>query len=346
MPERTALITGATGQDGALLAAELLKEGWRVIAGHRRGASNSTWRLDYLGISDKVVLVECQVTAPQNLIEIVQTTEPSHVFHLAAESFVADSFKYPGVALDINSQGTLNILEAIRLLSPESRLFCASSSEVFGKNDQSEYINEKASFSPQNPYAISKAAAFHFVKLYRERYGLACCSGILFNHEGPLRSRSFVTRKITYNIARLRCHGGPPMELGDLNAARDWGAAADYVDAMRRMLELDQPQDLVVATGKITSVRQFLQISALAAGFDPTFEGQGLNEVCIDKTSGLVLAKVAKRYFREQATPPLTGDANRLSTLTGWHPQHSIQTLIENMVHADLMRWEQGANNV
>ena len=341
-----AFITGVTGQDGAHLAASLLRDGYRVYGGFRRGSTNKTWRMDYLGITGDIDLVEFQLNEPQNLIEILQAIRPDEIYNLAGESFVADSFKYPGVSLDANAHGTLNILEAVRLMSPESRLFFASSSEVFGRNPDDSLLDENSRFCPGNPYAISKLAADCFVRLYREKYGLYACSGILFNHEGPLRGRQFVTRKITYNIARLKLAGGDPIELGDLNAARDWGSAIDYVEAMRAMLGLDRARDFVIATGQLSTVRDWLSLAAAAAGFDPVFEGQGVTEICVDKVSGKKIAIVSERYFRPYDTGALAGDPGQIKQATGWEQSRNLHQIVEEMVAEDLNRRERGQIDV
>jgi GDPmannose 4,6-dehydratase len=344
--QKVAFITGVTGQDGAHLARELLDDGWTVYGGFRRGSSNKTWRMDFLGITKKINLVECQLSEPQNLIEILQKIQPQEIYHLAGESFVADSFKYPGFTLETNTHGVVNILEAMRLVAPDAKLFCASSSEIFGRGHDGSPLNEVSEKWPSNPYGISKLAAQHFVRMYRERYNLFACSGILFNHEGPLRGREYVTRKITFNIARLRTQGGSPIALGDLNAARDWGAADEFVHAMRAMLRLDQAEDLVIATGKLTSVRDFLQIAADVVGFDPVFNGSGLDEQCIDGKSGMPIAKVSEKYFRVQDTPPMLGDPSRIRELTGWTASESLEEMVEQMVQVDVERWKAGITNV
>ena len=342
---KTALITGITGQDGAYLAAHLLRQGWAVFGGFRRGSSSTTWRLDQLGITRELQLIECQITELQNIIQVVQEIQPDLIFHLAGESFVADSFKYPIVTLDVNTNGVINLLEAVRLVSPKSKVFFASSSEVFGSGSVNG-INEDSVYLPRNPYAISKVAALNFVRLYRDRYGLFVCSGFLFNHESSLRSRSFVTRKITFNLARLRAKGGRPIELGSLDAERDWGSAQDYVQGMHLMLQLNEPTDLILATGKLTSVREFLKIAASSAGFDPVFEGKGVSELCVDKPSGSVLSKVSEKYFRHGDTPSLLGDSSRIQGLTGWRAQQTIVNLIDDMVSSDMSRWRLGNTNV
>ena len=343
---KVAFVTGVTGQDGAHLASRLLEDDWKVYGGFRRGSSNKTWRMDFLGITKRVELVECQLSEPQNLIEILQQIQPTEIYNLAGESFVADSLKYPGVSLEANSHGALNMLEAMRLVAPEARLFYASTSEVFGHSDDIQPLDETAECCPSNPYGISKLAAQHFVRLYREHYGLFTCSGILFNHEGPLRGREYVTRKITFNIARLKVQGGPPIELGDMNAARDWGAADDYVMAMRSMLAMERARDLVIATGRLNTVRDFLRIAASAAGYDPVFKGSGVDEICVDNKSGAMLAHVSKKYFRVHDTPSKLGNSSRIKELTGWSGSRNLEKLAEEMVTADMDRWRKGITNV
>jgi GDPmannose 4,6-dehydratase len=341
-----AFITGVTGQDGAHMAAQLIEHGWIVYGGHRRGSSSTTWRLDYLGITEQVRLVECQINELQNLIELLQEIQPAVIYHLAGESFVADSFKYPGFTLDVNTHGTLNILEAVRLVSPSSKVFCASSSEIFGSPKLGGLLNEQSELRPANPYGISKLSALHFVRLYRERYGLFVCSGILFNHEGPLRGKAFVTRKITFNIARLKVQGGQPFELGDLDSARDWGSASDYVVVMRSMMNLKKAEDMIIASGNLTTVRDFLRMAAEAAGFSPVFEGVGQNEICRDKHTGITLVQVSSKYFRPQDTPPMVGDISKVKSLTDWDGSCNLIDLVEEMVLADIERWKNGFTNV
>lgn len=343
---RVALITGVTGQDGAHLASHLLRDGYTVYGGFRRGSSNKTWRLDYLGITRKVKLVEFQLSEPLCFIELLRDIQPDDIYCLAGESFVADSFRYPGVAVETNTHGTVNMLEAIRLMAPGARSFFASSSEIFGRSEDEDLRSETSHCRPSNPYGISKLASQHFVDVYRQRHGVFACSGILFNHEGPLRGREYVTRKITFNLARLREVGGVAFELGNLDSARDWGAAADYVEAMRAMLGMSTPADLVIASGQLTSVREFLRLAACAAGFDPVFEGAGLAETCIDRLTGMPLATVSSRYFRPLDTPPLRGDTRRIEAATPWRRTTSVETMITRMVESDIDRWKRGITNV
>lgn len=346
MADKTALIIGVTGQDGAHLARHLLTLGYAVHGTFRRETSNKLWRLEHFGILDRVNLAEFEIGDTHSIIQLLGEVAPDEIYHLAGHSMVADSFKHPGVTIQANTLGMLNVLEAIRLIAPKARLFFASSSEVFGECPPSGRLNEESPQRPSNPYGVSKLAAQHLVRLYRETYGLFACSGILFNHEGPVRARQFVTRKIVYNMVRLKNAGGQPMMLGEMDAARDWGAAQDYVKAMTLMLTADRPEDLVIATGQLTTVRDFLRIAAEGVGFQPEFQGSGLDEVCCDKASGLEIARVSDKYLRKHGTPPLVGDTARLAALTGWRPQHGIKDIIMDMIGADQARFEQGVTNV
>ncbi len=340
-----ALITGVTGQDGAHLADFLLRNGYEVYGTYRRG-TNKTWRTDHLGITHKIKLVEFQLNEPQSIVALLQEINPNEIYHLAAESFVADSFKYPNVMLESNTHATCNILEAARVVSPAARIFFASSSEVFGHSKGNAPLNESAIPQPRNPYAISKLAADYFVQMYRERHGIYVCSGILFNHEGPLRSSQFVSRKITHNVVRLKQHGGDPIKLGNLDSARDWGSATDYVHAMKLMLTMEEPKDFVIASGKLFAVRDLLRLAALAAGFDPIFEGESQSEVCVDKTTGMTIAEVSLDYFRPHDTLALMGDPSEIEVQTGWRRTKSFEQIIDEMVAVDFQRNRMGVTNV
>jgi GDPmannose 4,6-dehydratase len=337
----TAFITGITGQDGSHLAYLLLSNGYKVYGGYRK-STNKLWRLDYLGITEKITLIDFQLNEPQNVMAIIQKLKPNEFYHLAAESFIADSFKYPNLVMSINTNSTCNILEAIRIFSPNTRMFFASSSEIFGYSKSGELLNESSKFYPSNPYAISKLSSDFFIRMYREKYGIFSCSGILFNHEGPLRGGQFVSRKITNNLTRLKTKAGLPLVLGSLDVSRDWGASIDYVEAMRLMLISDNPNDYVISTGKLTTVREFLRLTSLEVGFDPIFEGENEKEFCYDKVSGLTIAKVSKKYFRPFDTNSLAGDSSKISSDLGWTRKINFEKLISLMVEADLDRWKKG----
>ena len=338
----TAFIAGISGQDGAHLADLLLKSGYKVYGGFRNGA-NKMWRVDYLGITDKIDFVEFHLENYQHIIDLFKKIQPDEIYNLAGESFVSDSFHHPNHTIEINTQGTVNILEAAKLTSPNSKIFIASSSEIFGQNIKGNFVNEKSAKNPVNPYAISKLSADYFVKLYREQYGLFVCSGILFNHEGPLRGQNFVTKKITHNIARIKLGDQEGFELGNFSSARDWGAAVDYVKAMHLMLQSDQPNDYIIATGKLTEVRQVIEMAANFVGFDPVFDGDGDKEICIDKKSGNILASISSDYYRLFDTVPIIGDATLIKEALGWSPEQTVEQMIHGMVEADLYWREQGA---
>ena len=337
----SAFIAGIFGQDGAHLADHLLKLGYKVYGGFRSSSNNKTWRTDYLGITDKIDFFEFHLENFQCIIDVFKKIQPDEIYNLAGESFVSDSLHRPNHTIEINTQGTLNILEAAKLSSPDSKIFIASSSEIFGQNKDGGSVNEKSTKNPSNPYAISKLSADYFVKLYREQFGLFVCSGILFNHEGPLRSKHFVTRKISYNMARLKLGNLESFKLGGFGSARDWGAAGDYVKAMHLMLKSEQPNDYVIATGKLTTIRQVVEICANFVGFDPVFKGDGDKEICTDRKSGNILVSISSDYYRPFDTTPMIGDAALIKEALGWRPKKTIEQIMHSMIEADLYRIEQ-----
>ncbi len=344
--DRSALIFGVTGQDGAILAHQLVKQGWKVYGGYRRGGHNKLWRLEELGVLDKIELVNINLLEPFQVLNVVSELTPDHVYQLAGDSYVVDSFEQPRSVLENNCISTLNVLEAIRIAAPEARLFFPSSSEVFGQPAEDGMLDEKSPFSPLNPYGLSRLAAQKLIDIYRSHHGLYACCGIMFNHEGPYRARSFVTRKVTYNLARLRSEGGRPMTLGNLDTRRDWGAADDYVSIMPSVLDLDVPDNYVFATGRTSTLRQLIEVAADYAGFKPEFEGQGLGEVCIDRASGQALVTVDDEFFRKSDTPPLVGNPDHLKQSTGFAGSKPIEQTIVEMVQADIDRREKGNINV
>ena len=344
---RVAFITGVTGQDGAYLARKLLGQGVKVVGGFRRGDAMKTWRLKELGIADKIDLVDSQLNEPQGFYSILNDYKPTEIYHLAADSLVADSFKHPSSTLEANIIGTAGLLEAIRVVRPEAKVFFASSSEVFGNKAESPVCSEDTNCFPNNPYGLSKLSLQHLVRIYSDTHGLNASTGILFNHESPLRGRSFVTRKITYNVARIK-HGldESPIRLGNLDSARDWGHAEDYCEAMMMLASGNVTGDFVIASGIPTSVRDFLRWSCLAAGFDPSFEGVGVDEKCYDNKSGKVLAEISKKYFRPTDTKLLIGDASKIQKITGWAPKKSVEQIVQEMVETDIERHIKGEQYV
>jgi GDPmannose 4,6-dehydratase len=343
---KKALILGVTGQDGAHLAAHLLADGWEVYGGFRRGSAAKLWRLEYLGLIDRIHLVNMDIEEPFDLVGALNEIKPSQIYHLAGESFVADSFFHPTTTFQANVMGTLNVLEAIRTTVPEARLFFASSSEIFCRPDGQDILDEESKLQPSNPYGISKLSAQELVRVYRESYGIFASVGILFNHEGVLRARNFVTRKITSDIARLKIEGGDPIELGDFGASRDWGSAEDFCRAMPRVLELNQPDNFIFATGVLTPVRDFLSFAAIAAGFSPGFVGEGAEEKCIDRVNGRIIAQVSPRYFRAHDTSARRGNSEKLRKNICWQGSRPIELLAQEMVAADIDRWKKGIKNI
>ncbi len=331
---KSALITGITGQDGAYLANDLINEGYKVYGAVRRGSTPKIGRLSFLNIIEKTNLVSLEVTEFSNVYNILTEIKPDLVFNLAAQSFVQDSFKHPILTTEINYIGTLNLLESIKLSGIKSKFYQASTSEMYGEV-LSDPQTEETPFNPRSPYAVSKAAAHFLVANFREAYGIEASSGILFNHESELRGREFVTRKITSQLAEIINGSDRVIQLGNLNSVRDWGYAPDFVKAMALIIN-NKPNDYVVATNKITSVREFLRLSAIASGMRPEFEGEGLNEKCFDKNTNKLICEVNKDYYRPSDVVFLRGDYGKIKKELGWSPSTDVETIIEKMTKYDL----------
>ncbi|MGC8719917.1 MAG: GDP-mannose 4,6-dehydratase [Thermodesulforhabdaceae bacterium] len=334
---KKALITGIRGQDGAYLAKLLLKKGYEVWGADRRSGDSSWWRLRELGVAADISFVYMDLMEQTNVIDVIKKIRPDEIYNLAAQSFVSASFEQPYVTTEVNALGVLRLLEAIRYFSPETRFYQASTSEMFGKA-QTVPQNEKTPFYPRSPYAISKLYAHWMTVNYREAYGLFACSGILFNHESPLRGLEFVTRKITYGVARIKHKLQDKIVLGNLNARRDWGYAKDYVEAMWLMLQQDQPDDYVIASGKNYSVREFAEMAFRAVDIEIVWEGEGVNEKGRDAKTGRILVEVSPEFFRPAEVDILLGDASKAKEKLGWEPKTSLEELVQIMVEADLKR--------
>ena len=318
----TALITGVTGQDGAYLAQLLLGKGYRVIGLMRRSASSDVIgeRLRWLGVLDQVELVDGNLTDVSSLIRILQEHRPDEVYNLAAQSFVAASWQQPLLTGTVTGLGAGNVLEAVRLVRPEARFYQASSSEMFGKI-QEPMQSERTPFYPRSPYGVAKLYAHWMTVNYRESFGLHASSGILFNHESPLRGIEFVTRKVTDGAARIRLGLATELRLGNLDAKRDWGHARDYVRAMHLMLQQDTPDDFVIATGVTTSIRELCRFAFEHVGLD--YE----QKVVVDP-----------RFMRPAEVDVLLGDASKARQALGWTPEIGLQEMVSEMVEADLAR--------
>ena len=345
---RTALITGITGQDGAYLAELLLDKGYVVHGMKRRTSLFNTERIDHLyqdpHVADRrFILHHGDMTDSSSVVRIVQTVQPDEIYNLAAQSHVAVSFEEPEYTANSDALGTLRILEAIRILGLErkARFYQASTSELFGKAQQVPQ-NEATPFYPRSPYAVAKLYAHWITINYREAYGLYACNGILFNHESPIRGETFVTRKITRALARIKLGLQDCLYLGNLNAKRDWGHARDFVQAQWLMLQQDQPRDLVIATGVQRSVRDFVNAAAKELGIAIQWRGEGRDEKGYDATGACIVA-IDPRYFRPTEVDTLLGDASKARELLGWQPKVSFDELVAEMAREDLKTAERDA---
>ncbi len=337
MQNAVALITGIGGQDGAYLAALLLAKGYTVYGTSRSLARFNGWRLDALGIRAHVQLVEMDLTNEASIRTVVARIKPNELYNLAAQSFIAASFERPVQTMEVDGIGPLRILDAIRTLSPTTRFFQASTSEIFGATAGMPQ-NEATVPAPQNPYGVAKLAAHLMTGRYRDAYGLYACAGILFNHESPLRGREFVTRKITSELALIRAGRQRPLLVGNMNAERDWGFAGDTVDGIWRMLQQGTPSDFVFATGEARSVRTFIATAAPHYGFDILFTGEGLNEKGFDRKTGQLVVEVSTDYYRPREIPARHGDATRAQTELGWTRRLDFAALVKMMAEADMTR--------
>ena len=340
---KTALITGITGQDGAYLAQLLLDKGYTVYGAYRRTSSVNFWRIDELDIQQhpQLHLVEYDLTDLGASIALVQKVQPTEIYNLAAQSFVGVSFEQPSTTAQITGLGALNLLEAIRLVNPEIRFYQASTSEMFGKVQAIPQI-ESTPFYPRSPYGVAKLYAHWMTVNYRESYGIFGASGILFNHESPLRGREFVTRKITDAVARIHLGQLDVLELGNLDAKRDWGYAQEYVEGMWRILQAEQPDTFVLATGRTETVRDFVRMAFLAVGITLDFRGAGDAEVAVDSASGKTLVRVNPRFYRPAEVELLIGDPSKARAQLGWQATTSLEALCQMMVEADLRRVTNG----
>jgi GDPmannose 4,6-dehydratase len=339
---RTALVTGITGQDGAYLSRLLLDKGYRVFGAFRRGASLNLWRLNELGVSEAdLTFIPFELLEYANLRRAIAEAEPDEIYNLGAQSLVGISFEQPLFTTDVNALGVTRMLEAIREVNPAIKFYQASTSEMFGKV-QAIPQNETTPFYPRSPYAVAKLFAHWITVNYRESYDLFACCGILFNHESPLRGIEFVTRKVTCGLARIREGLQEVVELGNLDAKRDWGFAGDYVEGMWRMLQQSEADDYVLATGTTTSVRSFCDLAAAAVGFDLVWEGEGVDTAGIDRRSGRAIIRVNPKFYRPAEVDLLIGDPSKAREKLGWSANTSLSELVDMMVEADLRRAQRG----
>ena len=340
----TALITGVTGQDGAYLAELLLAKGYTVYGTYRRTSSVNFWRIEELGVANhpNLHLVEYDLTDFGATTRLLQKFEVREIYNLAAQSFVGVSFDQPVATGQITGLGVVNLLEAIRLVDSSIKFYQASTSEMFGKV-QAIPQDEDTAFYPRSPYGIAKLYAHWMTINYRESYGIFASSGILFNHESPLRGREFVTRKITDSFAKIRLGKLDVLELGNLDAKRDWGFAKEYVDGMWRMLQHDEPETFVLATNRTQTVRDFANMAAKAAGYDLVWRGSKQSEEGVDRKTAKVLVRVNPTFYRPTEVDFLLGNPAKARRELGWEATTSIEALCQMMVEADIRRNETGS---
>jgi GDPmannose 4,6-dehydratase len=340
---KKAIVTGVTGQDGAYLTELLLSKGYKVYGTYRRTSSVNFWRIEELGVDQHpdLHLVEYDLTDLGASIRLLQSTGAEEVYNLAAQSFVGVSFEQPITTLEITGAGPVNLLEAIRIVNPAIRFYQASTSEMFGKVQATPQV-ESTPFYPRSPYGIAKLYAHWMTINYRESYGIYGASGILFNHESPLRGREFVTRKITDGMAKIKLGKLDVVELGNLDAKRDWGFAKEYVEGMWRMLQADKPDTYVLATNRTETVRDYVTMAARAAGFELAWQGKAEQEVGIDIKTNKTLVQVNPKFYRPAEVELLIGNPEKAKLELGWEPKTTLEQLCQMMVEADIRRNQAG----
>ncbi len=336
MKRKKAFITGISGQDGAYLAKYLINKKYNVYGGDRRTASGSLWRLKKLGIEDKVKIIDFELAEDTNIHNTIREGQFDEIYNLAAQSFVKTSFDTPLMTSNINAFGTLRILEAIRYYSKKTKFYQASTSEMFGGDDIEEFQNEKSQFKPRSPYAISKLYSHWITSMYRNAYDLHCCSGILFNHESPIRGNEFVTKKIVSGLCKIKYAHGKTLEVGNIYSKRDWGFAGDYVEAMWKMLQHKKPDDYVISTGETHTIKEFINEAGKALGFDLYWIGRGINEKCYDKRSDELIVKINKKYFRPAEVEYLRGDYSKAKKNLKWKPATKFKKLVKIMCEDEI----------
>lgn len=336
---KNALITGVTGQGGAHLTRFLLQKGYRVFGGCRRRAQSDLWRLEALGLLDNQYfsLLEYDAADPASSFRLIEDSRPDEVYHLAAQAHVGRSFVLPHATAMVTGIGALNMMEAVRKLAPRARFLQASSAELFGNTAISPQ-NETTPFKPRSPYGAAKLFAYSLAVNYFEAYGMFASNAIFFNYESPLRSTEFVTRKITSGVASYVVDGRSPLLLGNLEAKRDWGAAKEYVDGMWRILQASAPEAFVLATGRTESIRTFVNLAYGTQGIDLEWEGSGKEERALCRKTGKIVVAVDEAYYRPAEVEALIGDASKAANVLGWVPQSSLETIVEEMVKADVHR--------
>jgi len=331
---KTAFITGITGQDGAYLAKLLVDKGYEVHGGVRRISHPENIRLETLGVADKVQLHEFDLTEQNSIFRVIRDLPIDEFYNLAAQSFVGASWELPVYTAEVDAMSVVRILDTLRSIRPETRFYQASTSEMFGLVQEVPQ-SETTRLYPRSPYGVAKVFGHYITMNYRESFGMHASSGILFNHESPLRGKEFVTRKITLALAALARGGDNPVELGNMDARRDWGFAGDYVEGMWRMLQQDEADDYVLATGETTTIRDFFTYAGSALGLDVVWNGSGEAETATDAKTGKLLMKVNPKFYRPAEVDLLIGDASKARERLGWEPKVSVRELARMMAQAD-----------
>jgi len=328
---KRALITGVTGQDGAYLSKHLLSMGYQVFGTARRGASEKFSRLEYLGVKDMINIVDFDLLEVSNIHKLIEEIKPTEIYNLAAQSFVPTSFDLPILTTDINALGTLRILDAIIAKNKEIKFYQASTSEMFGKVTEVPQ-KEETRFHPRSPYGVSKLFSHHITINYRESYDIFACSGILFNHESPLRGHEFVTKKITKGLTKIKNSKQECLYLGNLKAKRDWGHASDYVNAMVSILDHKKADDYVVASGKAHSVQEFVETAASILEINYEWTGEGKNLALVNRDNNKKIVKIDEKLYRPAEVDELIGDSTKIKTNLNWKPKYSFENLVYEMV--------------
>lgn len=334
---KIALVTGSSGQDGAYLCKLLISKNYKVIAADRRSSRDSGWRHIELGIKNKLIYEDFDLSDVNSIISIIKKYKFNEIYNLAAQSFVKASFHTPISTSDVTALGPLRILDTLKNFSPKTRFYQASSSEMYGKVNK-HVLDENTKFNPRSPYAASKLFAHEITKNYREAYNMFCCSGILFNHESPLRGEEFVTRKITKQLCEVKLGKRKFLELGNIYAKRDWGYAEEYVEAMWRMLQQDKPDDYVIATNKVFDVKYFINNSCKSLNIPIVWKGKGISEVAIIKNTKKIIIKINTKYYRPTEVDYLKGSYKKANRILKWRPKINLKKLIKMMIDADLKR--------
>ena len=332
MKNKTAFLSGITGQDSAHLSKLLLEKGYEVVGGVRRSAERSYWRLEKLGIKDRIKFVDFDLLDYHNMVEVIREGQFDEIYNLAAQSFVGTSFRQPFYSLKCNGLAVCELVDIIHQFSPQSRFYQASTSEMFGKVRETPQ-SEWTPFNPSSPYGIAKLMAHNFVEMYRDSYDFHGCCGILFNHEGELRGNEFVTKKITNYVADYK-NGKvkDTLKLGNINAKRDWGYAGDYVEAMWIMMQLDKPDTYVVGTGKQYSVKDLVKTAFKCVGIDIKWKGKGVDIKGVDKETGKVLVEISEEFYRPNDVETLLADNRKIRNRLKWQPRTSFEKMIGKMV--------------